>query len=34
VIGQHACATAAQFPHYDVIDGNGALQRWERFYGW
>ena len=34
VLPNHACATAAQFPHYDVISANGALTRWDRFYGW
>ena len=34
VLPNHACATAAQFPHYDVLGANGRLDRWERFYGW
>ncbi len=34
ILPNHACATAAQFPHYDVLGRNGALQRWPRFYGW
>jgi D-serine deaminase-like pyridoxal phosphate-dependent protein len=34
VLPNHACATAAQFPHYDVLTRSGSLTRWPRFYGW
>ena len=34
VLPNHACATAAQFPHYDVLGADGQLKRWGRFYGW
>ena len=34
VLPNHACATAAQFPHYDVLSVSGTLTRWDRFYGW
>ena len=34
VLPNHACATAAQFPHYDVLQANGGSTRWPRFYGW
>ena len=34
ILPNHACATAAQFGHYEVIDGAGTLQRWPRFSGW
>jgi D-serine deaminase-like pyridoxal phosphate-dependent protein len=34
ILPNHACATAAQFPHYDVLAIDGTLQRWPRFYGW
>ena len=34
VLPNHACATAAQFPHYEVLAADGSLQRWPRFYGW
>lgn len=34
VLPNHACATAAQFPHYDVLEASGQLTRWPRFYGW
>lgn len=34
VLPNHACATAAQFPHYDVLRGDGSTVRWPRFYGW
>ena len=34
ILPNHACATAAQFPGYAVITGDGGLQRWGRFHGW
>ena len=34
LLPNHACATAAQFPHYAVMDAAGELQRWRRFSGW
>ncbi len=34
VLPNHACATAAQFPHYDVLQADGKAGRWPRFYGW
>lgn len=34
VLPNHACATAAQFGHYEVIRPDGTLTRWERFNGW
>ena len=34
VLPNHACATAAQFAAYDVLGADGALHRWDRFYGW
>ena len=34
VLPNHACATAAQFPHYEVVAADGSLQQWPRFYGW
>ena len=34
VLPNHACATAAQFPHYEVLATDGSVQRWPRFYGW
>jgi len=34
VLPNHACATAAQFPAYHVLDSRGAVQTWGRFYGW
>jgi D-serine deaminase-like pyridoxal phosphate-dependent protein len=30
----HACATAAQHPHYEVLKADGSLTRWPRFMGW
>jgi threo-3-hydroxy-D-aspartate ammonia-lyase len=34
ILPNHACATAAQFPHYEVLDGNTVRGRWARFSGW
>lgn len=34
VLPNHACATAAQFPHYEVLSADGTVKRWPRFYGW
>lgn len=34
VLPNHACATAAQFQHYEVLGADGTLQRWPRFNGW
>lgn len=35
VMPNHACATAAQFSHYHVIDGDRQVQQtWPRFHGW
>ena len=30
VLPNHACATAAQFGHYDVVRVDGSLDRWDR----
>ncbi len=34
ILPNHACATAAQFPQYRVLAGDGAVHTWPRFYGW
>jgi len=34
ILPNHACATAAQFGHYEVLMAAGTLQRWPRFNGW
>lgn len=35
VLPNHACATAAAYDHYDVIDAAGAVRaKWSRFHGW
>jgi D-serine deaminase-like pyridoxal phosphate-dependent protein len=35
ILPNHACATAAQHGHYEVLpSGGGALARWSRFGGW
>jgi D-serine deaminase-like pyridoxal phosphate-dependent protein len=34
ILPNHACATAAQFPDYQVVRTDGRVERWPRFYGW
>ncbi len=34
VLPNHACATAAQFPHYAVLMADGRIEAWPRFHGW
>jgi len=34
ILPNHACATAAQFPEYQVLAGDGSTRAWPRFYGW
>ena len=34
VLPNHACATAAQFPAYHVVQPSGELLEWPRFGGW
>jgi D-serine deaminase-like pyridoxal phosphate-dependent protein len=35
ILPNHACATAAQFGEYHVLDGSGAVAEvWPRFNGW
>ena len=34
ILPNHACATAAQYPSYAVIEGHGGVAAWERFGGW
>ncbi len=34
ILPNHACATAAQFPEYQVLPPEGGVQAWPRFYGW
>jgi D-serine deaminase-like pyridoxal phosphate-dependent protein len=34
ILPNHACATGAQFPEYQVISNSGTTATWERFYGW
>jgi D-serine deaminase-like pyridoxal phosphate-dependent protein len=34
ILPNHACATAAQFSEYCVIDEDGCLATWERLRGW
>jgi D-serine deaminase-like pyridoxal phosphate-dependent protein len=35
VLPNHACATGAQHPHYQVLGDAGALVgQWARFSGW
>ena len=34
ILPNHACATAAQHDHYNVVTEDCSLPRWERFGGW
>jgi D-serine deaminase-like pyridoxal phosphate-dependent protein len=34
IMPNHACATAAQFPEYQAVQGDAVLTTWPRFYGW
>ena len=34
VLPNHACATAAQHPAYQVLVADGTVQSWPRFHGW
>lgn len=34
VLANHSCLTAAQFPHYNVLEGEKLIDRWERCNGW
>ena len=36
ILPNHACATAAQHPHYEVTEGDDltVIHQWQRFYGW
>lgn len=34
ILPNHACATAAQFPHYQALRADGSVDALPRFYGW
>ena len=34
ILPNHACATAAQFEAYEVVEGDDVVARWARFNGW
>ena len=34
ILPNHACATGAQFPEYQVLMPDHSLQTWSRFHGW
>jgi D-serine deaminase-like pyridoxal phosphate-dependent protein len=34
IMPNHACATAAQFPEYQAVQGDQVMATWPRFYGW
>ena len=34
VLPNHACITASAYTHYEVVDGNEVVDRWERINGW
>jgi D-serine deaminase-like pyridoxal phosphate-dependent protein len=34
ILPNHACATGAQFPEYQAVQGQQVKAAWPRFYGW
>jgi len=34
ILPNHACATGAQYPHYQALAPDGTLARWPRLHGW
>ncbi|OZI25808.1 alanine racemase [Bordetella genomosp. 9] len=34
ILPNHACATGAQFEHYQALSADGTLEAWGRFHGW
>ncbi len=34
ILPNHACATAAQYDHYNVLENNSFAERWQRIRGW
>ena len=34
ILPNHACATGAQFPHYQAISACGEARPWSRWHGW
>lgn len=34
VLANHSCLTAAQFPYYNLLEGENIIDRWERCNGW
>ncbi len=34
ILPNHACATAAQHPRYNVVEDGEVKEVWDRFYGW
>ncbi|MCX7226753.1 MAG: DSD1 family PLP-dependent enzyme [Burkholderiales bacterium] len=34
ILPNHACATGAQYPHYQALAPDGTLACWPRLYGW
>jgi D-serine deaminase-like pyridoxal phosphate-dependent protein len=34
VLANHSCLTAAQHPHYNVLEGDRVIDRWEIQHGW
>jgi D-serine deaminase-like pyridoxal phosphate-dependent protein len=34
ILPNHACATAAQFGAYQVVQGDAVIDHWPRFNGW
>jgi D-serine deaminase-like pyridoxal phosphate-dependent protein len=34
ILPNHACATGAQYPHYQALAPDGTLACWPRLHGW
>jgi D-serine deaminase-like pyridoxal phosphate-dependent protein len=34
ILPNHACATGAQYPHYQALLPDGRTEEWSRFFGW
>lgn len=34
ILPNHACATGAQYPHYQALSSDGTLACWPRLHGW
>jgi len=34
ILANHSCLTAAQHSHYEVVDGDKIVDRWQIHRGW